>query len=408
MANIIVSRAQDSFSSNREKLDFAEGIALLDPNENPMTLMTQKFSKKTTGNMKHSWLYDVLVPETDTVDTTTACVTAGTTLYVDDYTKFAVGDVVRVNRTNETFLVTASASTGALTITRDYGKTSGAYTGLAGSFVDEEYLTILSNAFEQGHELPVPKSTQETQLDNWCQDFRTPFGISEIAMNAAVRGEADWPFQMKKAAITHQRKIELAMLYGHPEPGDLGLSSSGTGNDKPSTMGGFLHFITGGTGFEGTGTDRLVSQSEITQSEFLNWLEAAYEYGSAQKVLFSCSKLRSALDSWGISKLNTFSEKNVFGMNVAKWVSSHGTVVFVTHKMLKDPSGTLGSYNFLVDMNDVSMVYYSNIGSTRLRELDPYKATGKTIKQAEWQTICTFELRVPKKHACLYNVLTYA
>ena len=409
MANTLTTRAQDTFSTNREKLDFAEGIALLDPNENPFTLMSMKFKKKTSGNVKHSWLYDVLVPETDTVDATTTTPTdSGTAIYVDNADRFAAGDVVRVNATNETMLVTAiSTGTNGLTVVRDYGATSGAYTELAATFTDGDYLTIIGNAFEQGHQLPVEKSTTEVQIDNWCQTQRTPFGISEIAAAAAVRGEADWPFQMRKSGITHSRKLEYQHIWGHPMPGDLGLSSSGTGNDDPAAGGGLWHFLTGGTGFEGTGSDRLVSQAEITQSEFLDFIENAFEFGSRQKVMYCAPILRSALDFWGISKLQTFSEKTVYGMNVATWLSSHGTIVFVTHKMLKDP-GSDGAYNFLIDMEDVAIVNYSNIGSTRLRTLDPYAATGKTIKQAEYQTISCLELRVPKKHACLYAVTSYA
>lgn len=411
MANIILTRAQTNLSTNREKLDFAEGIALLDPNENPFTLMSMKFKRKTSGNVKHSWLYDELVPETDTVDTTTAAVTAAVTLYIDDYTKFAAGDLVRVNRTNETFLVTATASTdgGRLTIVRDYGNgaSDGAYDTLATTFQDEDVITIIGNAFMQGHQLPVEKSTKEIQLDNWCQEQRTPFGVSEIVAAAAVRGEKDWPFQMRKAAITHQRKQEYQHIFGHPAAGNGALSSSGTGNATPAAGGGLLHFLTGGDNFSGTGTSRLVSQAEITQSEFLDFIENAFEYGSGRKVMFCAPILRSALDFWGISKLQTFSEKTLYGMDVAKWVSSHGTILFVTHKMLKDP-GSDGAYNFLVDMSDVAIVTYSNIGSTRLRTLEPYKATGKTIKQAEWTTNSCLELRVPKKHAALYGVTSYA
>lgn len=404
MANVITTRARSDFSTNREKLDFAEGIALLDPNENPFTLMTMKFGRKSSGNIKHSWLYDELVPETDTVNG--AATTGETALTVDNVSYVAVGDILRLNASNETVLVT-SISSNTLTVVRDYGATSGAYTNLQATVADGAYFTIIGNAFEAGYQLPVQKSTTEVQLDNWCQTQRTPFGITEVAAAAAVRGEQDWPFQMRKSAITHQRKLEYQNIWGHPMPGDAGLSSSGTGNTDPAAAGGVWHFLTGGTGFSGTGSTRLVSQTEITQAEFLSFIEAAFEYGSAQKVMFCSPIMRSALDFWGISKLNTFSEKTLYGMKVATWVSAHGTIVFVTHKMLKDP-GSDGAYNFLLDMNDISWVTYSNIGSTRLRQLDPYSATGKTIKQAEWQTISCLELRVPKKHACLYGVTLYA
>ena len=74
--------------------------------------------------------------------------------------------------------------------------------------------------------------------------------------------------------------------------------------------------------------------------------------------------------------------------------------------MLKDP-GTDGAYAFFVDMDDVSLVTYSNIGSTRLRQLEPYKADGKTIKQAEYQTIGCLEVRTPQKHSVIKDVTSY-
>ncbi len=404
MANVITTRSRSDWSTNREKLDFAEGIALLDPNENPMTLMTMKMGKKTSGNIKHSWLHDELVPETDTVNG--AATTAETALTMDNVSYISKGDILKLNASNETVLVT-SISSDTLTVVRDYGATSGAYTALAATVDDGAYVTIIGNAFEAVYQLPVAKSTLEIQMDNWCQTQRTPFGITEIAAAAAVRGEADWPWQMKKGGISHQRNIEYQNIWGHPMPGDAGLSSSGTGNTDPATAGGLFHYLTGGTGFTGTGSSRIISQAELTQAEFLAALEPMFEYGSAQKVMFCAPIFRTALDFWGISKLNTFTESTAFGMNIAKWVSAHGTIVFVTHKMLKDP-GSDGATAFVVDMDDISFVTYSDIGSTRLRQLDPYSATGKTIKQAEYQTISCLEVRTPKKHGMFKDVTSYA
>ena len=409
MAQIVTTRAQANFSTNREKLDFAEGIALLEPNENPVTLMTMKFGRKTSGNIKHSWLFDELVAETDTADTTSASVTAATYVQVNNIDRWAIGDIGFVEKSHETFLVTAvSTGNDQLTIIRDYGATSGAYTALAQSFADNNVIKIIGNAFEQGHQLPTQKSTQEVQLDNWCQDQRTSFGVSEVAAAAAVRGEADWPFQMRKAAKTHNRKREWQNVFGHPMPGDRGLSSSGTGNDDPATGGGILHYLTGGTGFTGTGTDRLLSNAELTKAEFLTWIQHCFRYGSANRVLFCAPLFRTAFDSWGLADLRTVSEKTVFGLKVITWVSSHGTITIVTHKMLEDQGGSDGAYAFMLDMDDLKWVTYSTIGATQLRMLDPYKSDGKTIRQAEFQTISCLEMRVTKKHGCIYGTTSFA
>ena len=404
MANVTTVRGRSNLSTNRELLDFAEGISLLDPNENPFTLMSMKFKTKTSGNVKHSWLRDELVPESDTVDTTTACVTAGTTLYVDNGDRWAIGDIFMREATHETCLITARTSD-ALTIVRDYGATSGAYTALADEFDDEDVITWIGNAFEDAFALPALKSTTETQIDNWCQLQRTPWAMGELAQAAAMRGEDDWVFQDRKAAITHLRKLERQHIFGHPMPGDAGIYA--TTNDNPATAGGLLHYLTGGTSFDGTGSDRLVSNASITHQEFLDYLEAIFEYGSSRRVAFVAPLFRSALDYWGISKLNTFSETTKYGMKIATWLSSHGEISFITHKMLKDAGGDDGAYAFFVDMDDISQVIYQSF-PTQKRTLDPYAADGTMAKKAEWLTCSSLEVREPKKHGCIYGTTSYA
>lgn len=392
------TRATDDFSTNRIKLDFADGIALLDPNANPFTLITQKLNRGTSGAIKHSWLDDVLQPESTQVTAEEG--TAVTQLAVDDATYFAVGDLVMHNQTNEIMLVLAAGTT-TIEVTRDYGESgTPGYTALADTIDDNDYLTIIGNAFEQGASLPAEKSTVEVEGANYCQDVRTPFGVTEVAAAATVYGENDWAFQMRKAGITHQRKLEWSALFGIPE---VGVSTLSAGVDTaPPMAGGIRYYLD-----LGASTSRKVSQAEITMTEFLDFLEAGFEFGSAEKVMFCSPVLRTALDYWGITKLQTFSEKNVFGMKVATWVSAHGTVKFVTHKMLKDP-GADGAWNFLLDMENIRWIDYANIGSTRLRHLDVYQATGETSKKAEYQTIGCMEFRLPETHAYLKGVTSYA
>jgi hypothetical protein len=393
-------RAQDSFSTNREKRDFAEGIALLDPNENPFTLLSIKVGRGTSGNIKHSWLEDQLVPETDAVDT--GGDSEATTIGMTNGGKFKAGDVVIHEDTKEQMLVT-SVSTNTITVTRDYGQASESYTALADTVSDGDYLRIIGNAFMQGHNLPTERSTKEVERYNYCQEQRTPIGISWVAAAAAVHGAPDWPHQLRKAGISHQRKIEYQNIWGKPYQGSKALSASGTTNDHPVTGAGIWHYMS-----EYADAVRKKNEATITQNEFLEFIEAGFEYGSSQKVMFCAPILRTALDFWGISKLNTFSEKTLYGMNVAKWVSSHGTILFVTHKMLKPASSSYGAYNFLLDMNNIKWITYSNIGSTQLRRLDPYKATGRTVDQAEYMTNSCIEFKLPDTHAVLYGVTDYA
>ncbi len=390
-------RTTSYITSDREDTDFETGIALLDPNENPATSVVMDTSKGTVETIDFHWFEDELVPEIDTTNDATV-VTATTDIVVDNISRFAVGDIVRVELTGETMLVWGVAVTTAATIdvTRDYGQSSEGWTSLADSIADGSTLRIIGNAFEQGHPLPTIRSTVEVVYTNYCQDFRTPFGISEVSAAAAHRGEQDWPYQRMKAGITHSRKLELSFWWGKPYAGDKGYYSASALNKNPGVMGGVDHYIR-----EFSPSDQKKDEDEITSEEFQDFMEWVFQYGSSSKVCYCAPRLRTALDRWGISKLNTFTKDTMYGMDVGTWLSSHGTVIFVTHKMFTKPAATDYYYAFFLDLPEIKYNSYSHIGSTRLRRLKPYEATGETGKKEEYQSIAGIKFGLAPKHARL-------
>lgn len=390
-------RTTSYISANREDTDFETGIALLDPNVNPATLATMEVSKGTVGTIDFHWFEDELVPEIDVLNDATV-VTATTDIVVTNITRFAVGDLVRVELTGEVMLVTGVAVTTASTIdvTRDFGQSAESWTALVDSIANGSTLRVIGNAFEQGHTVPTIRSTVEVEYKNYCQDFRTPFGISEVSAAAAHRGVQDWPYQRNKARITHTRKLELSFWWGKPYAGDKGYYSPTTGNTAPGSMGGVDHFIR-----EYTPSDQKLDETELTSDEFQNFMEWVFQYGSSTKVCYCSPRLRTALDKWGISKLNTFTKDTMFGMAVGTWLSSHGTVIFVTHKMFTKPEATDYYYAFFLDMAELKWNNYSDLGSTRLRRMKPYEATGETGKKEEYQSISGVKFGLAPLHSRL-------
>ena len=388
------TRARASLSTNREDSEFETGIALLDPNENPATLAVMEMGKDSSGTIDFNYFEDELVPEVNTINYGAGYDASSTAIDVDNGEYFAVGDLAMHNTSREVMLVTA-VTDDILTVVRDYGAAEG-WTEYDGAPADGEYLTVIGNAFEQGHPLPVIRSTTEVQYTNYAQDQRTPFGISEVSAASAHRGEQDEAFQRRKAGISHSRKLEYQNFWGRPYVGDKGLFVAATGNTLPTTGGGWNHYIS-----EYAPTAQKLDETEITSDEFQNFMESVFEYGSGMKFCYCPPKLRTGLDKWGISKLNTFVPDTMFGMAVNKWISSHGTVVFITHKMLKNPQSGDWLYSFFIDMEKVKWITFSNIGSTRLRRLEPYKATGATVKQEEYQTIGCTKVGLPPTHARL-------
>ena len=386
-------RARADLSTNREDSEFERGIAVLDPNENPFTLATQDMQKAGSATIDYNWLEDELVPETDTINYGAGYDAASTALIVDNGTRFALADLVMHNASREVMLITA-ISTNTLTVIRDYGSAEG-WTEYDGAPADGEYLTVIGNALEQGHPIPTIRSTKEVQLTNYCQDQRTPIGISEVAAASAMRGEQDWPLQRRKAGISHQRKLEYQNFWGRPYVGDKGLylDADSPSNAAPTMGGGINHFIA-----ENAPAAQKLDETELTSDEFQDSMEQVFEYGSGLKFCYCPPKLRTALDKWGITKLNTFVRDTVYGMAVGRWLSSHGEVVFITHKMLKNPESTDWLYSFALDMEEVKWIQFSNIGSTRLRMLEPYKATGETVMKEEYQSITCIKFGMAAKH----------
>lgn len=387
-------RSLADMSSNREDTSFAMGIALLDASESPITSITMKMERTRCKTRDHHWFEDELVPDRDQVNG--AVSTTATSLTVDNGTRFAVGDVVRVNETGEQLLV-VDRSGNDLEVLRDFGQSSEDWTTKADDISDNGYLTVIGNAFEKGHPIPTIRSTTEVEYENFTQDIRTPTGMTESDIAAAHRGTQDWPFQLRKTGLKHQRKLELTNIWGKPNDGKSGAyDADSSPNEDPTTAGGINHFIE-----EYAPSDNKVDQDELTMDEFLDFLEVLFHYGSSTKWIFCDAKLRTALDKWGISKLNTFERTKVLGMAITRWNSSHGDVVFVTHRRLENPETNGYRYAFALDMEVLKHVTYSNIGSTRLRRLKPYEATGETIQKVEYQTIQCIEFGEAAKHGRL-------
>ena len=300
------------------------------------------------------------------------------------------------NRSREAMLALAFDST-KMQVTRDYGQAAEGWTALVGAITDGDYFTVIGNAFEQGHPLPSIRSTKEVDYWNYHQDQRTPIGISEISEASDHRGEQDWPFQQRKAGVSHMRKIEYQGWWGKPVAGDKAYYVAATGNADPATGGGINHYLS-----EYAPANQKLDETDITEDEFQDFMEYVFEFGDADLRYCYCPpRLRTALDKWGISKLNTFTKDTMYGLAVGRWLSSHGEVVFITHKMLKNPQSDDWLYCFFLDFDEMVWKTMQKIGSTRLRGLRPYEATGETGKKQEFQTIGSVKYGAMANHSRL-------
>jgi len=381
-------------STYRLKVDIGDGIALLDPNENPFTLMTRKVGKRIAKQPKVSWLEDVLQPEVDQVSVGTTSVQ--TSIEVKNTTYFAVGDLVQVFDSYEIMYVN-SITDSAIVVSRNYPGVSAGSTGISTALVADDYLIRLSNANEEGAAAPQAKMTVETQVDNYTQIIRTPFELTETELNSLMHGEQDLPYETRKKAIEHSRKLEYAAIWGIPSYSGVGT----TGGKPMRTMGGLWWYLK-----ENASSGNLANQAELTEDEFLAWIRNCFRYGSSKKVMFACPLILSAIEKWGLSKLQTVSSDNTYGINISKWTSPHGDIAIVNHKMLEGPApGTAGGWAFLLDMAKIKYAHLQN-RDTKLKT--NIQEPSEDRYEAEYLTEASLEIKNPNCHGAIYNVTSFA
>lgn len=359
-----VVRGTGNLQTNRVKLDIADGIFLLDPNENPFTLISRQMGKVTSGAIKHSWYADEIFPEVATVST--AATTTATTVVVNAASvgRVAVMDILVVHDSFEPMLVTAvaattTAGTQSLTVIRDYGQNetgNDSWTTKATALAANDSLIIAGNAMTEGSSAPGLKATLEVLRNNYCQGFRKPFAITEELMNSMLYGEQQLPYQTRKAAIEILRQIEYANIFGAPYAGDGLVENSTAGSRLPATAGGILHYLT-----ENAPTANKVTQTDLTKAEFLQFIEDGFRYGSRQKYLFAAPKIISAIESWGLADLQHRVGDSTTGLNLTRWTSHHGDIAIVNHKMLEAKASGQGNMALLLDMAKIKQVVMNNM-----------------------------------------------
>lgn len=390
---------------DRLKRDVADGIFLLDPNENPFTLITRQMGRMTSQVIKHSWFADELFPEVATVSSTTASTTTETSVTVVDTqgARVAVMDILVVHDSFEQMLVTA-ISGDVLTVIRDYGQDDAGNEGwaaLATTLATGDSLIIAGNAMTEGSSAPGLKATLEVLRNNYCQGFRKPFDITEELMNSALYGEQQLPYQTRKAAIEILRQIEYTNIYGNPYAGDGLTENSTPGSRLPATSGGIIHFIT-----ENAPSANIVSQTELTKAEFLTFIQDGYRFGSRQKVLFAAPLIISAIESWGIADLQSRPDDTTYGIAIQNWLSAHGETAIINHKILRGQTSTQGNTALLIDMVHLKQVVMNNMD---MRLVQNIQANDVMTRKDEWRCTCSIEFKGSAgNHAMIKDVTSFA
>jgi hypothetical protein len=384
--------ATNNVVSNQIVIDMSEKIHLLEPDATPLTALTRSLkASKTCHRPKFEWLEDILLSKvvTLTADNSGAGLTGTTTVTAADLSKIANYDVVKNPRTGDIGLVTNNALSGTtFTVTRSFGTTAAA------AWTSGDILLVIGSANKEYAAIRSIIATQKSDVYNYAQIFRTPFGFSRVARDTEMYGEQEKPYQTRKRAIEHKTDIERAFLFGQPyEETD---TSGGVGGDP--TAGG--RWATGGIDYF-ISSNRKDAGGALTYNTLLDWAQDLFRYGNKkERICIAAPVVLSSLARMAAEKLLVQEGVEEFGLSIFRILTPHGKLMFINHPLLSETS----AYNercYALDMDNIRERPFVNANTKLLLNRQQPSVDGE---EHEYLTQVGLEVALEKTHGVLYNI----
>ena len=365
-------------------------IFYLDPSAAPFTLLTERAGSAGTPNPKFEWYEKALRPKTATVDNASGGIedsTSGTNLKTVESNVVKVRDVLLLPATGELVLVLTQTTATDYTVTRNLQADGSGFT----SSVGDDIFVVGSANFE-GADVGVPDEWQETHKYNLTQIFRSPFGATRTREATDTYFGSTRPKLRAENAIMHAIDIERAFMFG------VRFQSSSS-NTIQRTTGGFNYWA--------TSNPLDLAGASLSEPDLEGWLEDVFLHTASgdSRVLFASAVVITAMDQLAAERIRLVPSDKTYGIAVRQFLTSHGTLNIVKHRLLENGSGAsaqgYGDWAFCVDPKMLKMRTLSG-GATKL--LINRQGNGVDGWVDEYLTECGLQFTNAEVHGILKNV----
>lgn len=332
--------------------DVGPRIFYVDPNESPFTLLTSRVEGggKAADNPRFEWYEQERRPKKDQINAGAGYIAGDTALTVDNFRYFQVNDIVEVPRTGELMRVTVVGTpSNGITVTRAAGETSAA------ALVDNDDLFIVGSAWLEGADAGIPDEWQPVQAFNFTQIHRRPFGATRTRQGTSTYGGDTRSKLRADKAVEHAIDIEKAFLHGE-------RAETTSGNSVFRLTRGFIQWATENIkDFGGT----------VTEAELEDWTADIFNAtgGSSTRLLLAANKVVSIIDQLAAARLQMVPSDKTYGIAVGQYITSHGTLNIVKHRLLENGAGGQGYANYALAVEPRSLMLrpFALGGRTQLR-----------------------------------------
>lgn len=378
-----------------------DGMLMLEPNEQALITFLLKLKagkEKTTTSPRVEWFERDFLPRWAQADGA-GYASGVTTMTLVDGTVVVPGDVILVPKAvtssvaPELILVTGVAGNVITSMVRGFaGSTAAAIAANAG-------LAILGQAFAEGAGLAVSKASTYVPKITYTEIFKKSVTLTKTAIASSVYGGANGDRKTEHEVMMKEMKISMnrAFLFGK-------ASEDMTNPAAPlrSTMG--LNTVIQTNIYDAGGT--------VTPNTLESFSRMAFRYGAPKKLLIGSPILKSAVNRWASSQQFIRADETVFGVNVQRIVTGHGTWMLVSDWMLEDGVTSqpgFGGMAFSVDMDAMSLFTLSGNGMNRSLQITENAAQDGADRVIDEALIeCALKIQHERYHAKLFNVTGYS
>ncbi|GIW77531.1 MAG: hypothetical protein KatS3mg104_2594 [Phycisphaerae bacterium] len=304
--------------------DVSDLISINSPHETPL-LDALGDSPRSARSTVHEWIEDTLIPNHDTVND----VIDSSTVSVNHPDRFRIGDLIRVEGSSETVLISAiNSNDQTITLVRGYGGS------VQGSIVSGTTLHLIANAALEGADADPARYTHRNRLSNYTQIFTASVSVSgsELAVNQiGVRDELAWQKNLRSRELL--RDLENAVINGLASS----IDPQGTGTVRRTLRGiiSFLQtnqFVVGQNGFP--------ANPALTEAQLNLALRHVWEKSSSRiDLIVVGGREKRAINSFIASNRRYYNSNESFKDLVSTYESDFGLARVVLSRYV--PSGTV-------------------------------------------------------------------
>jgi hypothetical protein len=365
----------------------SDEINFVSPNAAPLLALTSKLrDTRQVSNWKY-WIME----QDDYPRFVTVSSDAGTTINVNtnDGNRLPAGALLRSPKTGEIIYVTTPAAS-ALTVVRGIGDTAQE-TLAAGDIL--EWFSAVSHEFAT---LPTIKSIPESEVYNYPQIIRTPFGTTGRAAQMALRGGSAMDVETRKATLLHKQLIEKTFFFS----GRDSFTDPGGSGYLVTITGGLKYFIGNNYVWDLNGNPIEEAAFFDWAAEFLRYGEGGYRSGSPEKFVFLPSIAMAQIDRFAREKIQVKVEEKVYGVKVRRLELNLGTLNLMHAPALDEYMGD-SLCGFGVDLNHVRKVTFKGRNTKLMKGREANDVDGK---QSELFSDLGLEVSLPEAHCYIKNI----